>query len=199
MASRTRENVSYHEAGHAVIAELLGCTVKQVKIYERLRSAGESSWSGSVETDATSVKNKMMIAMAGPIAEAMFLVWKDQSLEIKLEVPQWETIYAGFSCIRVYRTDGIKIPFHSLAKRRTWFSGRSEIDDSRTQVFVTGWTEDWEVVRLAGGTKVDFEEVVTVVQANWSVISRIASDIQRGAQVVAGMTEQFPVLYESIV
>lgn len=69
------EAISYHEAGHAVIAKSLGRAVESIRILEnwgeaRINVAEQSEWSALSEREA---REELLIAQAGVAAQCRFL------------------------------------------------------------------------------------------------------------------------------
>ncbi len=65
----TKEEVAYHEAGHAVIGQLLGVRIDHVTIVPNDKIAGQVVY--TVSFDKLPPSQQVMISIAGPIAEDM--------------------------------------------------------------------------------------------------------------------------------
>ncbi len=69
------ENAAYHEAGHAVVASILGGNVVSVSIEsESPEVDGDAvvAWNRNGRTDHEMALNEIRVALAGPIAEMIY-------------------------------------------------------------------------------------------------------------------------------
>ena len=95
------ETTAWHEAGHAVIATLLGGRVEAVSVEsEDLRSAGDTR----VRWDKSDIRQQALddiqVALAGPVAEMVFVGDYDY-LRIRAEhEADWNVVSSSLSRLR---------------------------------------------------------------------------------------------------
>ena len=115
------ETTAWHEAGHAVIATLLGGKVETVSVeFEDLQSAGDTRvrWT---ETDSRQqALDDIQVALAGPVAEMVFVGDYDY-LRIRAEhAADWDVVSASLSRLRMSPTAAEKLLNRIAAELYQW-------------------------------------------------------------------------------
>ena len=67
------QRVAYHEAGHAVVACLLGNWPVRISIRKYRKTAGRVTFRMTTLSDRSDVERQIMIVLAGPFAEGIHL------------------------------------------------------------------------------------------------------------------------------
>jgi hypothetical protein len=156
-----RAKIAHHEAGHAVIARVLGVEVAEIVMF---RTAGTTAHVTTVSA----------AHLARDVGVAAFSAGLDHDIKVALAGPIAQHRYRPTKSIDSWVDDCARAT--NLAATKVWVTREERIPPEGGLSITLDSTEEAEAEAIFNASR---SETETLVEAHWTAISRVAAAMQQ--------------------